>query len=880
MTIFSNYYFTKQLAHQSMGFVSVFASSTIEVYPFQVVASQFALQGQSQQGVILCDESGMGKSHEVLLVAGQYFYVGKTRICILIPNGDLLMQWKKLISEHYTIPCSVIATQEELRANENSFLSYGVVLTTYDFAVENEKEMQSVGWDLMIFEEATALCSVYQEDNVKAKVLKKISVSSYIILLTGTPIEKNIMDLYGLIYFIDETILDPPEVFLKRYLRKPENYPELAKKVAPYCFRTLRSSAKQYADVKQRQLITLQYTLTEAEQKLYDLLSAYCNRENKKAFPKMDSYDLSLQMLGLLGSSTAAVLQTIKGIIKRLQNDSTAYEELLLFQEMEALADKIDCDAKTTQLLLALQKIFPLLKKAGANRKAVIFTESVQTQKYLFAHLKEKYKTTIYNGSTDYSAIEEFQIKTTHEILITTDSAARGFNLEQCSFVVQYDLLFNTLKMEQRIDRCHRLGQKNDVVVLAFINQNNFADVRKLELVNKRLLVSDGVFGVSDHVIGGFAESVSVALADLKLRTQRQIESDYESQLKTFAEQTEKVVHHAEEILFTTFSMELAKQYQIVPTEIQTRVDEIQERLWASTKYFFEQYNLHFDDCYFEIDERERTITATNYEKLPTLFYYFNGKQNQKYISQKKYGMAKDFKPHHGRITLTSILGKGVLNEIACSERGIALVKEKISACEIGFYIVKLKIKEAVYKEIPILAGRTADGKILTHAECEDRLKKDFVSVEEIGTSTVAWLKSSSKYHEVDALVDTAKLIATHGQALDLPLQHEVESLKKEIADKKARLGHEISDIKIELENLKKELEEVTADRMKLLILQKDINGKKKELQQKEERQFFSNMELDLELETQVQGFLEGDTLQEVVAVEVVRHFLLEVRNA
>ncbi|MFI3175779.1 MAG: hypothetical protein R3Y53_11405 [Bacillota bacterium] len=77
----------------------------------------------------------------------------------------------------------MIATQEELRANENSFLSYGVVLTTYDFAVENEKEMQSVGWDLMIFEEATALCSVYQEDNVKAKVLKKISVSSYIIFL-------------------------------------------------------------------------------------------------------------------------------------------------------------------------------------------------------------------------------------------------------------------------------------------------------------------------------------------------------------------------------------------------------------------------------------------------------------------------------------------------------------------------------------------------------------------------------------------------------------------------------------------------------------------------------------------------------------------------
>lgn len=123
------------------------------------------------------------------------------------------------------------------------------------------------------------------------------------------------------------------------------------------------------------------------------------------------------------------------------------------------------------------------MKKSGANKKAVIFTESVETQKMLFDLLSEKYKTYVYNGSADYNVIREF--KTNGEDLISTDNGAKGFDLENASFVIHYDLPYNMLKMEQRIDRCHRLGQENDVLSLAFINKNNFADVRKLELVNK-----------------------------------------------------------------------------------------------------------------------------------------------------------------------------------------------------------------------------------------------------------------------------------------------------------------------------------------------------------------------------------------------------------
>lgn len=879
-TPFHAYYTARLLENlpKEDALVPVFASADIKVYPFQVAAASFAMRSPYQKGVILCDEAGMGKTHEAMLVIVQKWLEGIGHILIAVPNADLLMQWIDTLDRCYTIPYVVLTSREDWDKNisedsPNAFEQDAVILTTYVFLVDQQAAAKEINWELTVFEEASALSSVSNEDSKQAKILKEIAEDSFKILLTGTPIEKNIMDLYGLMYFIDETVLPDAETYMKRYLRKPENYPELAQRVSKYCFRTLRVQAKQYAKIPERILITLEYTPSPKEKKLYDLLYAYVNKEHKIAFPELNSYDLALRLLGLQSSSTAAILQTIKGIIKRLERLPDAEDELNELREMESLAESIETDEKAKLLLKWLTKIMPILRRLGANKKAVIFTESAETQKFLYNLLKEKYKTEIYNGSADYSAIKAF--KEHGEILLSTDNGARGFDLQESALVINYDLLYNTLKMEQRIDRCHRLDQQNDVLAVAFINKNNFADVRKLELVNKRFLVSDGVFGISDAVIGGFTDNLNVAISEFteKARTKNQVQTDYLATLDAREEENRQLVSEAENILFTTFTRELANKIKITPKYAEERAKEYNAQLWELVKYFFEQYNVEHTDCRYEIDDTEQTVTATDYTELPMLFYYWSNGGSRKYKSQKKYGLASDFKPKYGRITLSSILGRGILHHLECADDGAIVVDADIPSCQIALYGVEIKPS---YNEYSILIGKTDTGEMLSEEECRKILSLPVISYTEDGHKSAHWLRTSmtGSRHELDRCVNTDEFLEKETEQLT-PLQaEEVDRMKLQTVKNKSALSHAVDALEKQVKTMETELAG-TDDRLLRLKLQKQINTIQKEFMQKQETQFFEEMQLDLKLEKDIEAFLG----KEKPTARVTREFIIKVEG-
>ena len=840
-------------------YLPVFAEGKIDVYPYQVAAALFAVRNPYQKGVILCDEAGMGKSHEAMLIISQSWYEGKNNILVAIPNPDLLVQWAEMISEKYSIPFCI--------ASENNSFAYdGIVLTTYDYLTQNIDKADKINWDIVVFEEANALSSVYQDENTfmgasgskQAKLLKEFSKNTFKILLTGTPIEKNIMDLYGLIYFIDEELLPDPDTYMKRYLRKPENYVELAGKVSKYCFRTLRSQAKQYAKIPERLHITLEYEASEKEKELYNLLFAYIEKPDKIAFPQMEQYDLALMLLGLLSSSTAAIRMSLKNIIKRLDIS----EEKQEFKKMLAVAEDITEDTKSKLLLVALERLFPLLKKLGANQKAVIFTESVETQKYLYALLKDKYKTLVYNGQSnvDYTVIKQF--KADGEILISTDNGAKGYNLEESALVINYDLLYNTLKMEQRIDRVHRINQQNDCIVLSFINKDNFADVRKLELVSKRHILSDGVFGVSDAVIGGFCDDLDRAIKSLNARTKAQVEKDYQTTLSQNEDENRQLVESAEDILFTTFTKELSDKIKITPQYVEEKSKAVNDELWELTRYYFEEYNKTHDDCYFEINENNRTIKATNYTQLPHLFYYPTNSGN------KAYKAIKEFK----KLSLLSPLSKGITFNIGCSDYGS--ITADCENCTIALYLIKLYAGRREIKSIPVLVGVTEDNRILSHNECENVLNSHVYSFEEQGDRKPYWLKSG-KFDKMDGLVNLDEYVKKEEEKLTLLQHEEIDRMKLAAANKKNNLLHSHDYIELDMKQAEKEKESVRSDRLKLLMIERKISVLKNELSKKKEGLFFDEMQIDVDLENQINEFLG----REKITAKAERQFVMEVIN-
>jgi hypothetical protein len=363
------------------------------------------------------------------------------------------------------------------------------------------------------------------------------------------------------------------EQFIRENAEEKRNL-ALQARLKPLVKRTLRKQVLEYIRYTQRIPITQQFLPTDAEQELYDDVTRYLQREVLIVLPASQRTLITLVLRKLLASSSFAIAGTLGTLIRRLEGldaDPAALtedfapfdevqdewdaepvakapvdpqllrEELAMLQRFVALAGSIQHNAKGDALLAALSEAFAKAHALDAAQKALIFTESRRTQLYLYDLLcRHCYagQIVLFNGTnTDpqsraiYDAwrvrhageavvtnsrtadmraalIEEFRDRAT--ILLATESAAEGVNLQFCSLVINYDLPWNPQRIEQRIDRCHRYGQQHDVVVVNFLNARNEADIRVHQLLSEKFRLFDGVFGASDEVLGAVESGVDI----------------------------------------------------------------------------------------------------------------------------------------------------------------------------------------------------------------------------------------------------------------------------------------------------------------------------------------------------------------------------------
>ncbi len=874
----------RELSNYAFGrkkLIPVFAASDIEIFPYQIAAAQFALRSPYLKGAILCDEGSLGKTYEAMLVIAQLWYESKERILLLIPT-PLLHQWAKIIENQFSIPFHVMDSNttfgEQLASGiENPFQQEGIILTTYDFAAEKAEYLTRIPWDLAVFEEAHHLRRVYTGEHKGAASIREAVGNAFKLLLTATPMQNSILDLYGLVSFIDDSVFPDEKTFYQRYFRKPENYAELAERVSKFCFRTTRPEVANYVKIPERIPLTVEFTLTKPEQRLYDLLDAYLQKGSTLAFPKMDRYDLALLLFHTFSSSTFAIERTLRGVVRRVEamhqadsDNSKIASELAELRQMHGLAAEITENAKARALLDALKQGFAQLRKAGAKHKALIFTENRATQDFLHRFLdKNGYtgKVLAYNGSRsrEYSIMERFE-KEAH-ILIATDLAAEGFNLEFCSFVINYDLPYNTLTIEQRISRCHRQGQQSDVLVVNFLNPDNFADVRILELINKRVLQFSGIFGMSDAVIGNLGVDLRSGFSKVlgKARTKEEIDRAYQGVLQEFEAENKRLVKQAEHSLFTSFTREVASRVEITPQYIEDKSKEINDDLWLLTRYFFE------DKCGFRLDDETRTVSCS--AVIPPKV--FTGTR----MGRNEYSMAKGYQPRSGRHTITGTLAKSIVHEIAWTgipERGEITISAACEPCTIGFYQVRVKPQKVYWGgyRFYVFVGKTVTGLVLSHEECLKLMALPVVKFKTHGAPCGEKNRHlrSPQNHELDALIVPETFIQQVFSETGTAEKEEIELFKEQAADQKMKLERGLENLRFQVKTMQGDMEK-DIPRLEKLTLQKQLNGMIKELKQGEQNLFMDCIRLDMELEKNIQEFVATTQL----VADVQRQFVVQV---
>ncbi len=818
--------------------IPAFASANIKILPYQIAAARFALRSTNLKGCILCDEGSLGKTYEALLVVSQRWYEGKEHILIVLPQ-NLMSHWQDKLAEEFTLPVVNWAdyTPE----------SKGLCLMSYDEVIKNADKVADINWNLAVFDEADFL---FKPENKSVMTIKNAVGNAFKLLLTPTPITMSIMDIYGLIHFIDESLLPDAESFYKRYFRKPENYPELSSWVSQFAFRTLKNQVEPYVNFTRRLPVVLNYSPQGTEKQLYDLTEKYLGIENKSAYPQMDTYQLSLQFYRTLSSSPLAFAQMLTAPIERATSD-----EKIILQTMQKMANEVAVSAKMQELQKALKTTFTHLKSRKETQKAIIFVDSLTSLSVLADLLKDQY-TLIKH--TDENALKVFREDKSVQILITNDMTAKGLDIEYCPVVVNYDLLYNAIEMEQRICRCHRQGQNADVLVINLLSQKNMSDVRVLELINKRTLQFQGIFGMSDDIVGNFDETLAAVLQ--KRRTLADIQRDFAQNLETNKDSNAQIVSQAESVLFTTFTKDVAEKVQVSPQYIQEQADFVNRDLWEVVKFYFEKNHPEYI-----IDNEKQTLTLPDKYEQFVLFYHNTSTRNIPYTGRRVYGMAKDFKPAAGRITLTSILVKNIMKEIECCEKGKIQVEENIIPCEISMYIVELKRNKDYLKTSDILVGKTQNGDLISQEECEKILSKPIKSCEEIGHETHYWLKHSSISKERLPLTIEEDYKNKYIQEQQNTFNTDIDLIKMKASRQKSVLEQNVETIRIEVSKIKEMLANAS-DRLEELKIQKQLNLREKDLRKKEEGVFLEQMRIEATAEDEIEKICGIEGISVVVS--------------
>ena len=470
----------------------------VEPFDYQRRTVTKVLQ-QMRGRALLCDEVGLGKTVEAGLIALEYFLRGLVQRILVLTPPSLVSQWKEEMERKFNL--SFVSHEDpSFRQSENPFHDIPFLVVSIDTAKRpfwSEKLLQA-SYDLVIVDEAH---HVRNPKTLAYRLINNIS-KKYLLLLTATPVENRLDDLFHLI-----TLLAPGQLQTQSTFRRqfgggkdgllPKNTDTLRRVLSRVMIRNKRSNTG--VITTRRTASTLECELNARERQFYDNVSQFV-RDNYRS-----NFGNKLTASGVLTPFTLKVLQKELGssphasfptLLKLADHDEVSSEVQMQLRHFAAQAQELGHGAKFT-VLRDLLKHMP-------SEKVLIFTGFRDTQKAIVDYLQQEGIScaSFYGGmkrQDKEDAIRHFQ----HDVqtLVSTESGGEGRNLQFCHVMVNFDLPWNPLRIEQRIGRIHRIGQQEDVRIYN-LSAAGTIEAEVLSLLDAKINLFELVVGELDMILG------------------------------------------------------------------------------------------------------------------------------------------------------------------------------------------------------------------------------------------------------------------------------------------------------------------------------------------------------------------------------------------
>ena len=556
---------------------------------------------------ILADEVGLGKTIEAGLIIKELKARGMIkRILIVCPKG-LVTQWNLEMSEKFNEKFHVILPEDhktikKLTENDDIYSEFDQVISPMDsikplekragwteerIETYNRERVESIvhsGWDLVVIDEAHRVAGSSGE--VARHKLGRLlaSASPYLLLLTATPHNGKTEPFLRLIRLVDEQAFPNVKAIVKDQVAPFLIRTEKREAIDNQGNRLFKNRSTQAVEVHWDNRHSMQHQLY---QKTSDYVTKSYNKARRARGKNMWFVFLLIMMQRMVTSSTRAIRESLERRLEVLMKEDFRLNHLSEddLYEME-LEENLDDVIQTAAMhvrneVKELQEIVEIARQAefqyidakiepfmeivdeltgkSSGQKIIVFTEFVATQNYLSETLEKKgYKTSKLNGSMGIEernqVIEEF--KTASQLLISTDAGGEGLNLQFANVVINYDLPWNPMKIEQRIGRVDRIGQQQDVYIYNFMLKDTVENRVKSVLEEKLSLIlkESGIDKYSDVLDSEFSE---MSFTDAYLKSLEEpgevefflkpVEKDLRTQVKN-AEKFRDVIHEEKDL--------------------------------------------------------------------------------------------------------------------------------------------------------------------------------------------------------------------------------------------------------------------------------------------------------------------------------------------